>query len=258
MRLISETDWADLFESVSLVDARLARAAASRQMDFPSRNLYRSAIEQLARGSDLSEIEVADRALALPQAASPADAADSRGDPGWHLIGGGRPAFEARHRLPPARQAVDRPLRGAGSASAAMSARSRWWRSCLVALALWAVWAREGRGGLARALGAGGVLLPRIERPPRWSAATSHGASAPRILPGLELKDGVPSELRTLVAVPTLLTGEDDLREQIDRLEVHYLSGAGGDLTFALLTDGLDAPPRRSPTTRRCLPSPPR
>jgi cyclic beta-1,2-glucan synthetase len=60
-------------------------------------------------------------------------------------------------------------------------------------------------------------------------------------LPGLELKDGRAPALRTLVAVPTLLTDAADLHEQIERLEVHHLSGSGGDLTFALLTDGLDA-----------------
>jgi cyclic beta-1,2-glucan synthetase len=60
-------------------------------------------------------------------------------------------------------------------------------------------------------------------------------------LPALELTAGVPSSLRTLVAVPTLLTSEADLREQVERLEVHHLAGAGGDLSFALLADGLDA-----------------
>lgn len=60
-------------------------------------------------------------------------------------------------------------------------------------------------------------------------------------LPGLELADGVPTDLRTLVAVPTLLTSEADLLEQIERLEVHHLAGAGGDLSFALLSDGVDA-----------------
>ncbi|MFZ2100305.1 MAG: glucoamylase family protein, partial [Oricola sp.] len=34
---------------------------------------------------------------------------------------------------------------------------------------------------------------------------------------------------------------EADLFEQIGQLEVHHLSGAGGDLTFALLLDGVDA-----------------
>ncbi|WP_410960105.1 hypothetical protein, partial [Salmonella sp. SAL4434] len=35
------------------------------------------------------------------------------------------------------------------------------------------------------------------------------------ILPGLALRDGVPAELRTLVAVPILLSTRDELEEQI-------------------------------------------
>ena len=63
----------------------------------------------------------------------------------------------------------------------------------------------------------------------------------------------MPAELRTLVAVPTLLTSEADLLEQVERLEVHYLASAGGDLRFALLSDGLDADAEALPTaTRRC------
>ena len=64
MRLISDIDWAEFFESVSLVDARLRRAAALPRWISPRRNLYRSAIEELARGSALSELEIAERALA--------------------------------------------------------------------------------------------------------------------------------------------------------------------------------------------------
>ena len=63
MRLISDIDWAELFESVSLVDERLRAASDFAGMDFATRNLYRSAIEQLARGSALSELEIADHAL---------------------------------------------------------------------------------------------------------------------------------------------------------------------------------------------------
>ena len=58
MRLISDVDWAELFESVSLVDARLCAASAFAAMDFPTRNLYRSAIEQLARSAHVDLIEV--------------------------------------------------------------------------------------------------------------------------------------------------------------------------------------------------------
>ncbi len=78
----------------------------------------------------------------------------------------------------------------------------------------------------------------RCDRAGHRSITWSFGATA---LPGLELVRGVPTSLRTLVAVPTLLTSEADLFEQVERLEVHYLAGAAGDLTLALLTDGIDA-----------------
>ena len=60
-------------------------------------------------------------------------------------------------------------------------------------------------------------------------------------LPGLELRSGVPELLRTLVAVPTLLTTPKEVAEQVERLEIHYLTSPEGDLHFALLTDWIDA-----------------
>ena len=60
-------------------------------------------------------------------------------------------------------------------------------------------------------------------------------------LPALELRNGVPAHLRTLVAVPTLLTTSAAIEEQIERLEVHHLASPEGELQFALLSDWLDA-----------------
>jgi cyclic beta-1,2-glucan synthetase len=69
----------------------------------------------------------------------------------------------------------------------------------------------------------------------------------PTVLPKLDLTQGVPAELRTLVVVPTLLTSLTDIKEQLERLEVHYLANPEGHLHFALLTDWADAP-------RECMP----
>ena len=69
----------------------------------------------------------------------------------------------------------------------------------------------------------------------------------PRVLPRLALRDGVPADLRTLVVVPTLLTGHAQIAEQIERLEVHYLANPDGDLRFALLSDWTDAPQETMP-----------
>ena len=98
MRLISDIDWAELFESVSLVDERLRMASDFATMDFPTRNLYRSAIEQLARGSSSTELEIADLALSAARVARAgavnAEEAERTGDPGYHLIAEGRYALE--------------------------------------------------------------------------------------------------------------------------------------------------------------------
>ena len=51
----------------------------------------------------------------------------------------------------------------------------------------------------------------------------------------------MPAHLRTLVAVPTLLTTPAAIEEQIERLEIHHLASPEGDLHFALLSDWLDA-----------------
>ena len=243
MRLISDIDWAELFESVSLVDARLRAASAFDEMDFPTRNLYRSAIEQLARGAPCTEPEVADHALhaARVAAATAADPAEIErtGDPGFHLIGDGRLAFEKTIGFrPPARLRLNRFNMGLGiggylGAILLVSA-------LLLGLALWAV----ALPGLA----AGWlVLLAVLAFVPVTEVATAlvNRAVTSNVgamsLPGLELGGGVPRSMRTLVAVPTLFGSKEDLLSQIEQLEIHHLAGATGDLRFALLADGADA-----------------
>ena len=71
MRLMSAVDWAEFFESVSHVDAVLRAGSDFAAMDFPTRDRYRHAIEELARGSGHTEIKVARACNRGRQARSP-------------------------------------------------------------------------------------------------------------------------------------------------------------------------------------------
>lgn len=241
MRHISDVDWTELFERVSLTDLVLAEGCPFRDMDFPTRNLYRTAVEELARGSGLSELDVARRAvLTGAQATSEASETDGRRtDPGYYLCSSGRAEFERAigFRAPP-QVAFGRAYRalgiggyiGAGALVAALllalplfvhaTARPSWiWLGVLGAL------------GAIPALDAAVALV---------NQGVTHRFGALQ-LPGLELRGGVPEHLRTLVVVPTLLTSAEAVATQVERLEIHHLASVDGDVQFALLSDWTDA-----------------
>src|SRR6202008_255198 len=69
----------------------------------------------------------------------------------------------------------------------------------------------------------------------------------------LELPAGVPSEFRTMVVVPTLLTSQEFIKEQIERLEIHFLANPDGDVRFALLSDWADSPAETEPGDEELL-----
>jgi len=243
MRLMSDVDWTELFERVSLIDDIFKAGSAFEEMDFPTRNLYRSAVEHLARGSDLTELEVAHAAIATAkrELQANADGNEARlADPGYYLIAGGRANFEAAIGFKaPAKAWPGRLYRALGiggyvSAGAVVAAG-------LLAIPLSVAALRGvelrwllllGVLGLVPAIDAAVALVDHIVT--RGFRAT--------LLPALELRGGIPADLRTLVAVPMLLTSLKDIEEQIEKLEIHYLASQGGDVHFALLSDWRDAP----------------
>ena len=235
LRTIAGMDWTELFEQVSLVDTVLAGTPPFASMDFTTRNLYRTAIEAMSRGSGRSELDIA-RAAAAAAAEHPGE---RRGDPGHYLIGGGRPGFEAAMGYRPTLRAwLERGCRrrGIGGYGAAVVA---------LALAFVAVplqfAAEAGAGALwLIVLGVAGFVLASdaavacINRLAMWA----FGATA---LPGLALEAGIPAPLRTLVVVPVLLTTEAAVADQVARLEIHHLASQDGELHFALLSDWTDS-----------------
>ena len=79
MRLMSAYDWMQFFEDLSLVDEALRGASDFALMDFHTRDRYRHAIEDLSRGSGLTELEVTQRVIARTRSHIPAPAGGSPG-----------------------------------------------------------------------------------------------------------------------------------------------------------------------------------
>ena len=243
MRRISDVDWTELVERISLVDDMLAAGGLFRDMDFPTRNLYRSAIEELARGANRTELDVTHAAVLAGKQAESAQTGVEKsrlGDPGYHLFAGGRPAFEATIGFRPPLKTRPRRwgralgIRGYVGAGVTVGA-------FLLAIPLFIL---HGQGVGAVWLSLLGVLgaIPAIDTAVALvNRGVTRGFGA-RKLPALELRNGVPELLRTVVAVPTMLTTVRAIEAQIGALEVHHLASPEGDLHFVLLSDWLDAP----------------
>ncbi len=245
MRLVSDVNWRELVESISLVDDVLQSGTDFTSMDFPTRNLYRTAIEELARGSKLTELEIARAALIAAadptrQTCRAGDRIDSRErDPGYHLIAGGRPTFEKTvgFRAPMRDWFVRcRTKIGIGGYVGGVLMVT-----AIVLLFPMIALGESPIGGWGLVLLALLGLIPAMDMAIAIVNRVVTSGFGATILPGVELRDGVTVNLRTMVVVPTLLTTQAALAEQIERLEVHKLASPEGEFYFALLSDWTDA-----------------
>lgn len=243
LRLINDVEWTDWFEGVSRIDALLRERTDVSALDFSSRDQYRAAIEELARRSNLSEVEVAEKATELAHSEMPAggevDDAEARANIGFYLIGPKRPILEqAIGYKPPFSKRFLRAFRSTG------------WTGIVVPVFLLTVLLMTLAGGALSAIGLPGWAVALLLV--LFAVPASEGALAffntvvlqflrPTRLVGYEFKEGVPAEARTLVVVPTLIGSRDDVEDAIRMLEVHHLANATGEVHFALLSDWPDS-----------------
>lgn len=230
MRALSAFDWREFVEQVSLVEECLRGHGGHAVMDFLTRDRYRHAIEELARRSPHSELEIAQRVMAkvaaLSDASNPREPCD---DPGYYLIGAGRMGFE--------REAGFRPTLKQWCLRRCVAQAGPVYLGSIGALTLgllaWPVAAgiEAGLGGFALFLIALCGAFPASDIATGLVNRLVLAWLPPRHLPRLELKSGVPESLRTCVVVPTLFVSETGVAEQVEQMEVRYLANPDGDIS---------------------------
>jgi cyclic beta-1,2-glucan synthetase len=241
LRDIAFFDWPSFVEKLSLVDGVFQGAFDFQGLNFVTRDRYRHAVEDLARGSRYSQLEiarfVAKNILAARAEGEPADSPLT--DAGDYLIGPGRLVLERQIKYAPPLGL--KALRGATALGAPLY---------LGALGLFTVLGLALPMSHALATGLGGPLalgvacLALIPATEMAVALVNHGVMKlwrPYHLAALALKDGIPATLRTMVVMPVILENERGFKDLVEMLEVHYLANADGEIFFSLLTDWPDA-----------------
>jgi cyclic beta-1,2-glucan synthetase len=244
---IKQTTWKNVIEPLIVFDKILREdpAGAYAGMDYESRELYRRKIVNISDHSDCPETKVAQHAVDLAREAHSHPNDDPRitlrdSHVGNYLLAEGsetlkekagfHPPFAQRVRDWLHRHPDDFYLPGIAVLTFAIV-------SCVVVVL---TKPSTPLGLILLSLLA--VLLPSSQSAVQIMNYLATVLISPQILPKLDFSEGLPSDCVTMVAIPTMLMNEKQVRKLVDALEVRFLGNRDPNLHYALLTDMPDSP----------------
>ena len=242
LRFLGIMDWHEFVETMSIVNQTLKRDPSGDydRMDFATRDLYRHAIEKIAKKSILSEVEVAQKAIFLSKNIINHDKINTRlSHVGYYLIDKG---FIQLKRISGisfsfkeiANSLVKKfPLLFYTGTIAIIT--------FLLSLAVVFKAQEDGFTNITlgffiplTVLSVSSIAVALVNRSASFFAT-------PQPLPRLDFSKGIPAESRTLTIVPSMLLNLQTVDDLVEALEVKYLANRDDNLYFALLTDFPDA-----------------
>ena len=239
LRTIARLDWREFVESQSATEKILRKDLSGHYagMAFGTRDHYRHVVEHIAKQTKRPEEEIANLALGLSvQGHGQGD--ERRSHVGYYLIDDGRLQLEeATGYRPPWNERIYRWTQrhptalyfGGIAASTTL---------LLLALLLIVPFTSIGQFVAVLVL----AVIPTNEIGIGMVNQLVTLMMPPHVLPKMEFReDGIPSEFRTAVVVPTLFGSVRAVREALGHIEVQYLANRDLNLSFAILSDFTDA-----------------
>ncbi|MBO9608400.1 MAG: glycosyl transferase family 36 [Paenibacillaceae bacterium] len=260
LRSIERQEWTEAFARISQVEQSLADGGGAGLyplLDAPSKAAIRRRIETLSARLRVPENAVARHAVSLAAAAHDEWQAQRTADPEGPAP---RRAFLAYYLYEPGgigelRRSLSRICEPRLYARAGIRKRAGGAYAAVLAgmlalfLALFAAWIGNDAGytwpGLVAVLLV--LLLPASEWVVVWLHFAIGRVSVPRPLLRYDFSGGIPQEATTLVVIPVIWSTAEEVRDNVDRLELHYLANRDPNLHFALLGDFTDAKERELP-----------
>lgn len=246
LRFLVSTDWKEFVETLSSVEhvLRQDKTGTYPLMDFSTRDHYRHVVERIAKSSVLSETEIAQKAIELAQQEKIKDAAPKRKEHvGYYLIDKGRIELEraCNMRYTPG----EKISRVAGKRPVTLYILSIFLLAVVFAGGLFYIainydWRILTLTGILSFLGCLQLSVSLVN----WISTI---LVKPQLLARMDYSHGIPTEYRSLVIIPTILSDELYIEELIEGLEIRFLANREENLHFGLLSDFLDANTETTP-----------
>jgi len=246
LREVSQISWAEVLEPLILFDHTLREDPAGyySEMEPESRDFYRLKLSRIAAQSDLTECQVAQEALSLARQAHDRSHGNVRvalreSHIGYYIVAEGAEVLAERVGCRPT---VANRLRA-------------WMRlhpdefflpgitllTCLI-VTVCTLFVTPPDGSLTLILVSMLLLLlPSSQSAVQVLDYVITALLPAEILPKLDFSKAVPADCATLVAIPTLLLNEKQVRNLVEDLEVRFLGNHDPNIHFAILSDLPDA-----------------
>ncbi|PQQ67206.1 GH36-type glycosyl hydrolase domain-containing protein [Acetivibrio saccincola] len=258
LKFISTTDWVEIFETLSKVEGILREDPCGTYplMDLPSRNYYRKKLEEMSMLFNVSEIHVAKKAIELAKEgyenSQPENA--HKGHVGYYIIDNGVKELEKELGYEKAFFGKVIDFLKSHPTSVYIGGIAVLTIMVLGFITEYVVNRTQDETSTVFAI----VALLAVFIPVSDIAVNtvnwllSHVVK-PSFLPKLELKEGIPEELSTMVVIPALLPDEKRAVELIKNLEVYYLANKEKNLYFALVGDYKDSEKENMPNDKKIV-----
>jgi len=244
-------DWKEFFEAHSQVNKILRKDpdGVYASMDFSTRDQYRKKIEHLAEHTNKSETEVSNTAIDLANDSSGKSEKESH--IGFYLLDDGTEKLK---------QAIGYQYTFTAKINKLFfDHNTAFYLGSIALITLLVVFGLIAISRLFNANGWSQAVIGLLSLIPASSVAVNlinsilTAVLPPKILPKMDFRKKIPRKFRTVVGIPALLTGFDEVDFLLQQLELHYLANKDKNIGFVLLSDFSDAPQETMPEDNALL-----
>ncbi len=248
LRYLGATNWEDFVEDNSTVESALREdpPGVYQKMDFATRDRYRHVVEKMAKFSPMTEWDLARLVVELAKKSGEEKGTNDRSaHVGYYLVDEGLKQTECIARV---RKTVNQSVRRVCQHRPLLC----YLATILIAtvgITMWLMLKAQRNNVddwllivlcVTTAVCSSQLAVALVN----WLVTLF---VAPRPLPKMDFSQGIPTEGRTLVVVPTMLGSQAGVEKLVEALEVRFAANQDDNLYFGLLTDFPDASEQTRP-----------
>ena len=225
IKRIQRINFLDIFEKINGVEGILNNEPAKiyENMEYKTKEYYRNTIKEIAKKTNMSEIYVAKKVVEL---CSQAKKGEKESHIGYYLIDDGKEKLykklEYKEHILKQETKVKIYIATIVILTIVISA--------LISQAL-------TKELVKRILFTILLLIPISEIVIQTIQYILGKVVKPRLIPKMELKNGISKENATFVVIPTIIKSKEKVQELFEKMEVFYLANKSPNLYFAVLGD---------------------